>query len=146
MSERIKQCPLVYSTTISMTTDLICLLFLSLWSIPLNHIPALGRVKEGGLAWAASNRETTIEGPAWIGRADRAQRNHHDNLAMIAAIILIAQVTGQANNITANAAIAILAFRVTHSIAYIFGIPTLRSLSYAGSILAVGIIVWQIAL
>ncbi|MEN8447397.1 MAG: hypothetical protein ABG776_20555, partial [Cyanobacteria bacterium J06555_13] len=27
------------------------------WSIPLNHMPALGRASEAGLEWAASNRE-----------------------------------------------------------------------------------------
>ncbi|MEO0769589.1 MAG: MAPEG family protein [Cyanobacteria bacterium J06649_4] len=126
-----------------MTTDLICLLLLALWSIPLNHIPALGRVKEKGLSWAASNREETVIGQPWIGRADRAQRNHHDNLAMIAAVILIAQLTGQSNDLTGISAIALLACRIIHGLAYIAGIPTVRSLAYAGSITALGVIVWQ---
>ena len=128
----------------SMTTDLICLLLLALWSIPLNHLPALARVSEGGLAWAASNREETIEGPPWVGRADRAQRNHHDNLTMIAAVILIAQVTGQADGVTAMAAITVLAFRVLHSVAYIAGIAVVRSLAYFGSIVGLGVVVWRI--
>lgn len=127
-----------------MTTDLICLLILALWSIPLNHAPALGRVSKAGLEWAASNRDQIVDGPAWVGRADRAQRNHHDNLAMIAAVILIAQVTGQADGVTANAAIAILASRVLHGVAYYAGIPLVRSLAYFGSIIGVGIIVWRI--
>ncbi|MEM6596837.1 MAG: MAPEG family protein [Cyanobacteria bacterium P01_C01_bin.69] len=129
-----------------MTIDLICLLILALWSIPLNHIPALGRVSQGGLAWGASNREKSIEGPAWVGRADRAQRNHHDNLAMIAAVILMAQVTGQADGVTANGAIAVLAFRVVHGVAYIAGVPLVRSLAYLGSIIGLGVIVWRILL
>ena len=127
-----------------MTTDLLCLLILSLWSIPLNHIPALGRVSEAGLEWAASNREKSIDGPVWVGRADRAQRNHHDNLAMIAAVILIAQTTGQANGITAIASMAILGCRVLHGAAYMAGIAVVRSLAYFGSIIGVGVIVWQI--
>lgn len=127
-----------------MTTDLICLLILALWSIPLNHAPALGRVSKAGLEWAASNREQIVDGPAWVGRADRAQRNHHDNLAMIAAVILIAQVTGQADEVTANAAIAILTSRVLHGVAYYAGIPLVRSLAYFGSIIGVGVIIWRI--
>ncbi len=127
-----------------MTTDLICLLALALWSIPLNHIPALGRATKAGVAWAASNRETSVEGPPWVGRADRAQRNHHDNLAMIAAVILIAHITGQNDGITANAAIAILAFRILHGVAYIAGIGSVRSLAYIGSIIGLGVIVWRI--
>ncbi|MGD1867663.1 MAG: MAPEG family protein [Phormidesmis sp.] len=127
-----------------MTTDLICLLILALWSIPLNHIPALGRVSKGGLEWAASNREKFIEGPPWIGRADRAQRNHHDNLAMIAAVILLAEVTGQADGVTAIAAIAVLAFRILHGVAYIAGVAVARALAYFGSIVSLGVIVWRI--
>ena len=127
-----------------MTTDLICLLILALWSIPLNHIPALARVSKAGLEWAASNREKEVAGPPWVGRADRAQRNHHDNLAMIAAVILIAQVTGSADAITAKAAIAVLAFRILHGVSYIAGVALVRSLSYAASIIGLGVIVWRI--
>lgn len=127
-----------------MTTDLTCLLLLALWSIPLNHVPALGRVSEAGLEWAASNREKPVTGPEWVGRADRAQRNHHDNLAMIAAVILIAHLAGQTDGITAKAAIAILVFRILHGVFYYAGVPALRSLSYVGSIAALGVIVWRI--
>ena len=127
-----------------MTTDLICLLILALWSIPLNHIPAIGRVAEAGIGWGASNREKSVEGRPWVGRADRAQRNHHDNLAMIATVVLIAQVTGQTDGVTANAAIAILLCRIIHSVSYIAGIVALRSLAYVGSIVGVGVIVWRI--
>ncbi|MEO0518260.1 MAG: MAPEG family protein [Cyanobacteria bacterium P01_A01_bin.116] len=127
-----------------MTTDLMCLLLLSLWSIPLNHIPALGRASEAGVMWAAGNRDEAVTGPPWIGRADRAQRNHHDNLAMIAAVILMAHVTNQADSVTANAAIAILAFRILHGVTYIAGIGVVRSLAYVGSIVGLGVIVWRI--
>lgn len=127
-----------------MTTDLICLLLLALWSIPLNHIPAFGRVADAGIEWAASNREKAVDGAPWVGRADRAQRNHHDNLAMIAVVILTAAVTGQADTVTAKASIAILVCRVLHGVAYYAGISLVRSLAYFGSIIGVGIIVWRI--
>jgi uncharacterized MAPEG superfamily protein len=127
-----------------MTTDLTCLLILALWSIPLNHIPALGRISEAGVEWGMSNRDQVVKGSGWIGRADRAQRNHHDNLAMIASVILIAHFTQQADSVTANAAIAILICRVLHGVAYIAGIGVVRSLAYVGSITALGVIVWRI--
>jgi len=127
-----------------MTTDLFCLLALALWSIPLNHIPAFGRVADAGIEWAASNREKPVDGAPWVGRADRAQRNHHDNLAMIAAVILTAAVTGQADDLTAKASIAILVCRVLHGAAYYAGISVVRSLAYFGSIIGVGVIVWRI--
>jgi uncharacterized MAPEG superfamily protein len=129
-----------------MTTDLNCLLALALWSFPLNHIPALARVSaaESPLAWGLGNRDTVPVVKPWVERADRAQRNHHDNLAMIAVVILIAQVTGQADGVTAVASIAVLSLRIAHSLTYIVGIPMLRSLCYAGSIPALGVIVWRI--
>lgn len=129
-----------------MTTDLFCLLALALWSLPLNHIPAIARVSaaESPLAWGLGNRDTIPEVKPWVGRADRAQRNHHDNLAMIATVILIAQVSGQTDGVTAIAAIALLGLRVAHGVAYIVGLPALRSLAYAASIGALGVIVWRI--
>ncbi len=128
-----------------MTVDLICLTVLALWTVPLNHIPAIARISAAGnVAWGLGNRESQPETPPWVGRADRAQRNHHDNLAMIAVIVLIAQITGQANGITAAASIAMVALRVLHGIFYIAGIGPLRSLSYAGALAAMFVIVWQI--
>ncbi|NJM75100.1 MAG: MAPEG family protein [Acaryochloridaceae cyanobacterium RU_4_10] len=127
-----------------MTTDLICLLILALWTIPLNHIPAIARVTKAGVAWGLSNRDTMPEVPDWVCRADRAQRNHHDNLAAIATVILIAHVTQQTNNITAIASITVVGLRILHSLSYIAGIPTVRSFAYAGSIVGLLAIVWQI--
>ncbi len=127
-----------------MTTDLTCLIFLALWSIPLNHAPALGRIAKAGAEWGMGNRDSQPEDlPDWVGRADRAQRNHHDNLAMIAVIILIAQLTGVANEATANSAIVILVARVAHGLFYIAGIGPLRSLSYVVALAAMASIAWQ---
>ncbi|MCG9889778.1 MAG: MAPEG family protein [Thermosynechococcaceae cyanobacterium MS004] len=127
-----------------MTVDLICLLILALWSIPLNHIPAIARVSASGVKWAMGNRDTMPETASWVGRADRAQRNHHDNLAMIAAVILTAQVTGQTDGVTAIAAIITVALRILHGVAYIAGIGPVRSLAYLGALVAMLVIVWRI--
>lgn len=129
-----------------MTLDLICLLILALWSVPLNHIPAVGRVKAAGVEWGMGNRDTLPDVPAWVGRADRAKQNHHDNLAAIAVIILIAQVTGQNDQITAIASMAIVILRILHSIVYIAGIPVLRTLAYAGALAGMGTIVLRLFL
>jgi uncharacterized MAPEG superfamily protein len=127
-----------------MTVDLICLMILALWSIPLNHIPALARVSSGSVKWGLGNRETIPETAPWVGRADRAQRNHHDNLAMIAVVVLTAQITGQSDGITAVASIAMVSFRILHGILYMLGIGGARTLAYAGALTAMLIIVWRI--
>jgi uncharacterized MAPEG superfamily protein len=127
-----------------MSVDLICLIILALWSLPLNHIPAVARVSLSGVKWGMGNRETVPETPLWVGRADRAQRNHHDNLAMIAVVILTAQIAGQTDSVTAIASIAIVSLRILHGIVYMLGLGPVRSLAYAGSITAMLVIVWRI--
>lgn len=67
------------------------------------------------MKWALSNRETPVEVPLWVGRADRAQRNHHDNLVMFAVVILTTAVTGQADDITAISSIVIVVMRILHA-------------------------------
>ncbi len=88
-----------------MTIDLACLLGLALWSLVLwslvlNHTPAIGRMRKLGTAWGMSNREETPMVADWIGRADRAQRNHHDNFPMLAIVILMAHVTTTRERLT----------------------------------------------
>ncbi|MBD0268882.1 MAG: MAPEG family protein [Cyanobacteria bacterium Co-bin8] len=126
-----------------MTVDLVCLLILALWSIPLNHIPAIARVTQSNVAWGMGNRETSPKVPAWVERADRAQRNHHDNLAMIAAVILTAAVAGQADGVTAIASIVVVVMRLLHSLSYMLGIIGLRSLVYFAALGALLVIVWR---
>jgi uncharacterized MAPEG superfamily protein len=127
-----------------MTVDLTCLIILALWSIPLNHIPAVARVSAGSVKWGLGNRETVPETLPWVGRADRAQRNHHDNLAMIAVVVLVAQLTGQTNSITAIASIVMVSLRILHGVMYILGIGIARTSTYAGALAAMLVIVWQI--
>jgi uncharacterized MAPEG superfamily protein len=125
-----------------MTVDLGCLLALALWSLVLNHTPAIGKIKAMGAEWAMSNREEAPKDVApWIGRADRAQRNHHDNLPMLAIVILIAHVTGKHDAVTAAASIVILIARIGHSLAYIAGVTQLRPIGYLLSILGMFAIV-----
>ena len=127
-----------------MPIELICLLVLALWSLFLNHLPALARLSKAGVDWGLSNREMMPEVDAWVGRADRAQRNHHDNLAMIGVILLMAVILQKTDAITQIAALVILVTRMAHGVFYILGIGLLRSLSYAVSILALFTVVWRL--
>jgi len=126
-----------------MNSDLISLTILALWGIALNHIPAIARVVHSNVAWGMGNREISPDVPVWVERADRAQRNHHDNIAAIAIVILIAQVLGKADAITGIAAIIIVTSRIMHSLTYIFGIVGLRSVAYFVALGALLVIVWR---
>ena len=90
------------------------------------------------------NREKSPDVAPWVERADRAQRNHHDNLATIAIVIVVTQLAGQADNVTAIASIAILGSRIVHGLAYIAGIGIIRSLGYFASLLGIGTILWRL--
>lgn len=135
---------MVVLVVMSMPTELLCLLILALWSLPLNHLPAIARISAAGVDWGLSNRDQMPEVPEWVGRADRAQRNHHDNLAMIGAVLLIAVVLQKTDGITQIAAIVITAARIGHGVFYVAGIALLRSLSYAVSVFALLTIVWRL--
>ena len=125
-----------------MTVDFGCLLALALWSFVLNHAPAVGKIKAMGGEWAMSNRDEAPTSIApWIGRADRAQRNHLDNLPMLAIVILIAHMTRRYDSTTAIASVVILVSRVGHSLSYIAGITQLRPLCYLLSIIGMFTIV-----
>jgi uncharacterized MAPEG superfamily protein len=127
-----------------MNSDLISLTILALWGVVINHIPAIARVVHSNVAWGMGNRQISPDVPAWVERADRAQRNHHDNIAAIAIVILIAQVLGKADAITGIAAIVIVTSRILHSLTYIFGIVGLRSLAYFVALGALLVIVWRL--
>ena len=116
----------------AITTDLCCLTILGLWSVPLAHLPAVARMRAAGAVWGAGNRENAPPVPDWVGRADRAQRNHLDNLPFYAIAILVVALCGKADSVSATAAMALLGARVAHGILYIAGVTFLglRSLAY----------------
>ncbi|PZD71547.1 hypothetical protein C1752_06167 [Acaryochloris thomasi RCC1774] len=127
-----------------MTTVLICALILSLWSLPLNYMPTIARFAVGGVEWGLSNRETMPDIPPWAERAERARKNHFENLPMILVVLLIVQITEQANPIINGAAVGIVALRILHGFAYVLGVPLLRSLAFVGSLLSLFVILWQL--
>jgi uncharacterized MAPEG superfamily protein len=127
-----------------MTTVLTCALILSLWSLPLTYMPTIARFAAGGVEWGLSNRDTMPDIPPWAQRAERAQKNHFENLPMILVVLLVVQIAEQANPIINGAAIAIVALRVLHGLAYVLGVPLLRSLAFVGSLLSLFVILWQL--
>jgi hypothetical protein len=99
----------------------------------------------GGIRWIFYNRDTVLDGVApWGGRAVRAHDNLADNLAMYAAVIGIAEITGATNGTTLIAGIVLLIARVLHAMVYIAGIPYLRTAVFAVGQFAMLVYVWQI--
>jgi len=129
-----------------MTPDLWILLGLALLTEILTLPPLIARGSApGGVRWIFYNRDTVLEGVApWGGRAVRAHANLADNLAMYAAVIGIAHVTGAANATSLVAGVILLVARVLHAAVYIAGIPYLRTAIFAVAQFAMLAYVWQI--
>lgn len=110
-----------------MTPDLRYLL----WSVALTFVQvftvALGAHRQASAVQLAGNREPPIIYTGMAGRAQRAHRNMLESLPLFAALVLIAQVGGKANALTALGSAIFFWARVAYTVIYIAGIPWLRS-------------------
>ena len=127
-----------------MSTDMLYLT-LSVGFCILLWIPyILSRIQTWDLVNAVGYPENPPELPAWAGRSKRVHENMVENLAPFAALVLVAQVTGVANETTALAALIFFWARVVPAIVYTFGIPWLRTIAFAISWIAMLLIFIEI--
>ncbi|MBV8191580.1 MAG: MAPEG family protein [Alphaproteobacteria bacterium] len=104
-------------------------------------IAATGANTRLGLPALAGNREGLAEIKGWAGRARRAHLNMIENLVLFASLVLIAAVAGKANATTAMGAMIFFWARVAYAIIYLIGIPWLRTLAWAVSVVGMAMIV-----
>lgn len=78
----------------------------------------------------------------FVGRMMRAQANFLETFPIAAAAILIVQVAGLNSSLTATGAVVWLIARVAYWLVYALGIPVLRSVLFATSILGIGMMLW----
>jgi uncharacterized MAPEG superfamily protein len=100
-------------------------------------------VSTKGLMAAIGNRENLPELPGWAGRAVRANRNMAENLALFAAVVLIAAVIGKNNSMTVLGAQLFFWGRIAYAVCYLGGLKWLRTLSWTVSIAGILLILWQ---
>jgi uncharacterized MAPEG superfamily protein len=111
-----------------MTTDLTMLVATALLCLLIPTIYLMGEVQTpGGLEWGLGNRGEPLKLPEWAARAKRAHLNLVENLAPFAILVLVAQVTGKANGMTALGAGIFFWARVAHLAVYTAGIIGLRT-------------------
>jgi uncharacterized MAPEG superfamily protein len=130
---------------LQLTTDLRMLVYTGV--LPLLILPAIlvGRVlTPGGSKWGLSNRDEPMRFPGWAERAGRAHANLVENLAPFAILVLVAHLSGQANETTALAARAFFWLRLAHAVVYIAGITRVRTLIFVASLAAEIVILVQI--
>jgi uncharacterized MAPEG superfamily protein len=80
--------------------------------------------------------------PLWGDRANRAHLNAVETFAPFAALVLLIQVTGKANAMTAFWAISYFWLRVAHAVVFLAAIPYIRTLVFLlGYVCIVGLFV-----
>jgi uncharacterized MAPEG superfamily protein len=128
-----------------MTTEL-CML---LWSVVLGLVQvvlaATCSVGQRGLGWAASPRDEVKPPLSGIGgRLDRARANFLETFPLFAAVVLAAQLLQHHDAMTVLGAQLYFWARLAYVPVYAAGIPYLRTLIWAASI--VGIVLVLVAL
>jgi uncharacterized MAPEG superfamily protein len=111
---------------------------LLVWSVALAFVQVViavaGAQLQVGLPTLAGNRENMPVITGWAGRADRAHRNMTANLLLFAILVLVAQITNRVDTTTALGAELFFWGRVAYAVIYLLGIPWLRTLAWAVSV------------
>ncbi len=100
----------------------------------------LARIMVWGLPQAMGYPESPPALPNWAQRSTRAHLNLVENLAPFAALVLVAHVTGLANETTAMGAAVFFWARVVQWIAHVLGVPYVRTVAFAVSLIGMALI------
>ncbi|HEV2560618.1 MAG TPA: MAPEG family protein [Rhizomicrobium sp.] len=90
------------------------------------------------------NRQDVPELPQWAQRARRAQLNMLENFPHFAALVIVANMAGFANEWTALGATIFFWARLVHAIVYTTGTWQLRAPAFFAGLGAEILILWQI--
>ncbi len=101
----------------------------ALLTVVLALVPAGALILQRGLRYGFGNRDQAEPLSPWGERALRAHRNMLENLPPFAALVLVAQVAGVANEATAWGTVLFFWARVAHAVIYIAGVPYLRTVA-----------------
>jgi uncharacterized MAPEG superfamily protein len=127
-----------------MSLDLKYLLFSVLLTFVQVLIAAAAANQSVGLTTLAGNREGMAELTGFAGRARRAHLNMIENMVLFTALVLVAAVAGKANAMTAMGALIFFWARLAYAVIYLIGIPWLRTLAWAVSVIGMVIIALQL--
>lgn len=98
----------------------------------------LNRIAVRGLLPAVGNpsRDDKPHSP-WAERAMKAHVNAVENLVLFAPLALAVHVLGASTSTTRGAVVIYFLSRLAHYLIFVAGIPVLRTLSFAASIMAI---------
>jgi uncharacterized MAPEG superfamily protein len=119
-----------------------------LWAVALTFAQMLvavgGATLQVGLPMLAGNREGLAPCTGWAGRAQRAHHNMLENLVLLAALVLMAVVSGKTNAMTLLGAQLFFWARLAYAFVYLAGIPWLRTAVWLVSVIGLALIFVQL--
>lgn len=127
-----------------MSPDLEMLVWSAALALVQMLIAVIGAQTQVGLPRLAGNREGLPAMTGWAGRAQRAHLNMLESLVLFAIAVLVAQVSGRANEMTALGAMLFFWGRVAYAIVYVAGIAWLRTALWAVSVAGILLVLSQL--
>jgi uncharacterized MAPEG superfamily protein len=123
-----------------LSPDLKYLLFAVILTFVQMLVAAMGANQQVGLPTLAGNRDGLAEMTGWAGRARRAHLNMLENMMLFTALVLVAQVAGKANAMTALGASIFFWARLVYAGVYLAGISWVRTAVWFVSVIGMAII------
>ena len=127
-----------------MSPDLTMLVWSGALALVQMLIAALAAQIQVGLPMLAGNRENMPALTGWAARAQRAHFNMLESLAVFAIFVLVAHVSGRANEMTALGATLFFWGRVAYALVYLAGLPWLRTAIWAVSMAGIVLVLSQL--
>ena len=104
----------------------------------------LDRMLKNSLGDVAGYPLTQFNQSGWANKLMRAHKNAVENLAVFAALVLVAHAAGISSPSIGTAAIVYFWARVVHALVYLFAIPWVRTGAFLVGFGAQAVIAWQI--
>lgn len=127
-----------------MKTELVYLAYVAALTGLLWVPYVLDRMAVRGLGDTVGYPENPKPQSPWAQRMIKAHANAVENLAVFAALVLVANAAGVSGPAVAGAAMAYFWARVVHVLAYTFAVPWLRTLAFAAGFFAQAVVAWQV--
>ena len=107
-------------------------------------VAAAGAQQQVGLSALAGNRDNLPPLTGWAMRAQRAHVNMLESLVIFAIFVLVAQAAGRLDETTALGAQVFFWGRVAYALVYLAGVPWVRTLVWAVSVVGLLMILSQL--
>jgi len=127
-----------------MSPELKYLLFSVVLTFVQVLIAAMAANQVVGLTTLAGNRDDLPVMSGFAGRAKRAHLNMLENMVLFSALVLIAVVANKTNATTAMGALIFFWARLVYAVIYLIGIPWLRTLAWAVSVIGMIMVAWPL--